>query len=68
MVVADLSEEDRARMEEERATMSTERDDIMADRQAMEKDREEFINQRRKHQEDQVLLQGDLNTANKVRV
>lgn len=68
VVVTDLSEEERRRMEEERKRMAEEREKMREEREEWEKERDNLVEERKKFQEDRIILQGDLNNANKVNI
>eukprot|EP00914_Ancora_sagittata_P024823 GHVO01049542.1.p1 GENE.GHVO01049542.1~~GHVO01049542.1.p1 ORF type:complete len:370 (+),score=96.51 GHVO01049542.1:1247-2356(+) len=65
VVVRDLSEDDRRRMEEERRLMDEQRMAMKGEREAFEAERDAFIEERKKAQEDKIVLQGELVDANK---
>ncbi len=66
VVVTDLSEEDRLRMDEERDKMGSERDNMREDRRKMEDEREAFSDERKKFLEEKVMLQGEITNINTV--
>lgn len=68
VVVKDLSEEDRKRMDEERLKMEEQRLVMKGERESFEAERKGFIEERKKAQEDKVVLQGELVDANKESV
>ncbi len=66
VIVTDLSEEERRKMEEERRRMAKEREEMRGEIEKMEKEMERFADERKGWEEERLILQGDLNSANKV--
>ena len=66
VVVTDLSAEERERMESQRLRMQDERDGLQEERLKWDEERNKFSEARRQFQEDQIMLQGEVNNANKV--
>ena len=66
VIIKDMSEEERERMDQERQAMEAEREAMKAEREEFDKERDKLLEERKRFQEERVMLQGDLNTAHKV--
>jgi uncharacterized protein (DUF3084 family) len=65
VIVKDMSEDERKRIEDERRIMEEQRGNMKREREAFEAERDAFAEERKKAQEDRIILQSDLNNANK---